>query len=68
MNISISELLVILVVALLVIKPEQMPEMLQHAGRLVRNLRQLFNRVQNGLNELLNTVEMSDEQKHKHNR
>lgn len=40
-----SEVVLIGVVALVVIKPEQLPEVAYHLGRMTKTLRQLFNTV-----------------------
>lgn len=40
MNIHFSEILLILIVALLVIKPEKLPDLAQKCGRLVKWFRQ----------------------------
>lgn len=42
MNISVGELLVVLVVALLVIKPERLPEVAEIVGRFVQWVRSVF--------------------------
>lgn len=57
MNISISELLVVLLIALLVIKPEQLPEVARSLGKMFRSVRQLFAKCKNEMNSFLDTVE-----------
>ncbi len=42
MHISFSELLMILLVALLVVKPERMPEVATQLGKWVKGIRTLF--------------------------
>lgn len=65
---SVSELLLILLVALLVIKPEQLPEVAEYTGRLVRLVRQIIARLKSEIQGLLDTVDNSDEQKRKRER
>lgn len=65
MALSISECLLVLFVGLLVIKPDQLPEVMQQLGRLVRSVRQMVMRLQSEMQGLLNTVDNTDEQKHK---
>lgn len=57
MNISISEIAVILIIALLVVKPEQMPEVAVTFGRFIKSIRRLFTKAQAEMNELLESVE-----------
>lgn len=61
MNFSISEIIVILLVALLVIKPEQLPDVAITLGRFAKSLRNLFAKVKDEMNGLMETVEKSDE-------
>lgn len=42
MNISFSEIILVLLVALIVIKPEQLPEVMHAAGKIMRWIRKLF--------------------------
>lgn len=49
MNIHFSELLVILIVALLVIKPERLPEVAYSLGRWAKRLRHLINKIKNDI-------------------
>ena len=65
MNGSLSEIVVILLIALLVIKPEQLPEVAFSLGRFAQTLRRLFNKVKNEMNELIDEpVDKPDERKH----
>lgn len=57
MNISISEILVVLLVALLVIKPEQLPEVAVTVGRFAKSIRRLFTKVKDEMNEFIDPVE-----------
>lgn len=61
MNFSISEIIVILLVALLVIKPEQLPDVAITLGRLAKTMRKMFAKVKDEMNGLMETVEKSDE-------
>jgi Sec-independent protein translocase protein TatA len=60
---SISEIIVILLVALLVIKPEQLPDVAITLGRFAKSLRSLFSKVKNEMNGFIDSVEKSDERK-----
>ena len=61
MNFSISEIIVILLVALLVIKPEQLPDVAITLGRFAKSLRSLFGKVKSEMNGFIESVEKSDE-------
>jgi Sec-independent protein translocase protein TatA len=56
-NISISELMLILLVALLVIKPAQLPEVARTVGRVVKFLQRLLNKVKREMIGLLDSDE-----------
>jgi Sec-independent protein translocase protein TatA len=62
-NFSISEVVVILLIALLVIKPEQLPDVALSLGRFARSLQRLFGKVKDEMNGLIDSVEKSDERK-----
>lgn len=57
MNFSISEILVILLIALLVIKPEQLPDVAFTMGRFAKSLRRMFGKVKEEMNGLVDAVE-----------
>lgn len=61
MNISLSEIMLVLLIALLVIKPEQMPEVAQMLGRLVGSLRSMFAKVKTEVNGFITSAEKPDE-------
>ncbi|RDI42420.1 twin-arginine translocase TatA/TatE family subunit [Aquicella lusitana] len=63
MNFSISEIIVILLIALLVIKPEQLPEVAYTLGRFMQSVRRLFGRMKDDLNGFIDTVDTSNERK-----
>lgn len=54
MNISISEIIVILLVALLVIKPEQLPEVSRFIGLSIKKIRLLVGGIKKEFNDLIN--------------
>lgn len=62
MSFSISEILVILLIALLVVKPEQLPDVAMTLGRFARSIKHMFAKVKNEMNGLIDSVEPSDEQ------
>lgn len=59
MNFSISEIIVILLIALLVIKPEQLPDVAFTLGKFAQTLRRLFAKVKEEVNGLVDSVEKS---------
>ena len=63
MNFSISEIIVILLIALLVVKPEQLPEVALTLGRFARSLRNMFGKVKEEMNGLIDSVDKPDERK-----
>lgn len=63
MNFSISEILVILLIALLVIKPEQLPEVAYTLGRFAQTIRGFFTKVKSEMNGFIESVEKPNERK-----
>lgn len=63
MNFSISEILVVLLIALLVIKPEQLPEVAFSLGRFTKSIRRLFTKVKDEMNGIIDAVEKPNEPK-----
>lgn len=63
MNFSISEIIVILLIALLVIKPDQLPEVAHTLGRFAQTIRSLFSRVKNEVNGFIDSVDKQEERK-----
>lgn len=53
MNVSMSELVVIVLVALLVIKPEQLPELAHLLGRFTSKVRAIFSKLKTEMNGLV---------------
>ena len=68
MNFSISEIIVILLIALLVIKPEQLPDVAFTLGKFVQTLRRMFAKVKDEMNGLVDSVDKSPELKHEQKR
>jgi sec-independent protein translocase protein TatB len=62
LNISISEVLVVLLIALLVIKPEQLPDVAKTLGRAARTIRRLFTKVKDEMSGFVDAVEKPVEQ------
>lgn len=62
MNFSISEIIVILLIALLVIKPEQLPDVAFTLGRFAQSLRRMMTKVKDEMNGLIDSVEQPVEQ------
>lgn len=63
MNVSISELIVILLIALLVVKPEQLPDVAMTIGRFARSIKSMFAKVKNEMNSLMDADEQQREQR-----
>lgn len=63
MNVSISEIIVILLIALLVIKPEQLPDVALTLGRFAQSIRRLFAKVKEEMNGLIDSAEKTNERK-----
>jgi Sec-independent protein translocase protein TatA len=57
LSFSISEIIVVLLIALLVIKPEQLPEVALTLGRFVKSMRRMFDKVKDEMNGLVDSVE-----------
>ena len=65
MNISLSELLVILLVALLVLKPEQLPEVAQSVGKFAKSIKKIFSTVKSEVNGLIEAIDNNEQQNKK---
>lgn len=63
MNFSISEIIVILLIALLVIRPEQLPDVAFSLGRFAQTLRRLFAKVKDEMNGLVESVEKPEKKR-----
>lgn len=63
MNFSISEILLILLIALLVIKPEQLPDVAYTLGRFARSFRNMFGKVKDEVTGIIDSVEKPNESK-----
>lgn len=63
MNFSISELIVVLLIALLVIKPDQLPEVAFTLGRLAQSLRNMFAKVKNEVNGFMDPVDPGEQKR-----
>lgn len=58
MNFSIAEILVILLIALLVVKPEQLPEVANTLGRFVKIVQRLFSKIKQEVSQF---ADLTDE-------
>lgn len=63
MNASVSEIIVILLIALLVIKPEQLPDVAFTMGRFVQSLKRLFGKVKEEMNALIDSVDKPEKKR-----
>lgn len=57
MNFSLSEIIVILLIALLVIRPEQLPDVAFTLGRFAQSIRQLFAKIKDEMTTLIDSAE-----------
>jgi Sec-independent protein translocase protein TatA len=62
-NFSISEIILILLIALLVIKPEQLPDVAKTLGRFAQTIRHMFSKVKDEMNGLIDSVDKPIERK-----
>jgi Sec-independent protein translocase protein TatA len=63
MNISVSEIAVILLIALLVIKPEQMPDVAFTLGKFFKSMRRMLTNIKQEVGSALDSVDKPDERK-----
>lgn len=63
MNVSLSEILLVLFIALLVIKPEQLPHAARALGKFVKSVQNMFSNVKNEVNGLIDSVDKTVEKK-----
>lgn len=63
MNFSISEIILVLLIALIVIKPEQLPDVAFTLGRFAQTVKHMLAKLKNEMNGLIDTVEKPDERK-----
>lgn len=64
MNFSISEIFVILLIALLVVKPEQLPEVAHTLGKFVKSIRGVFAKVKDEMNGFIDDVDKTTSDQH----
>ncbi len=60
MSFSISEILVVLLVALLVVKPDQLPDVALTLGRFAKTLRKIIGKFKQEVNDFIEPIEKSD--------
>lgn len=53
MNFSFSEILVVLLIALLVVKPEQLPDLARTLGRLAKSVRGIYAKIKAEMDGLI---------------
>ncbi|OGT44460.1 MAG: hypothetical protein A3F42_08385 [Gammaproteobacteria bacterium RIFCSPHIGHO2_12_FULL_37_34] len=63
MSFSVSEVVVVLLVALLVIKPEQLPDVAFTLGRFTQSVRRALLKIKQEVNGFIEPTEKSDERK-----
>ena len=62
-DIGIAELLIVVVVAVAVIGPKDMPAALRQAGRWMGKMRRMSNHVRSGIDTMIREAEMEDMEK-----
>ena len=62
-DIGFSELVVIAIVALLVVGPRELPQLLRHAGRMVAKLRNFSGEFRSGFDAMVREAEMEEMQR-----
>jgi Sec-independent protein translocase protein TatA len=62
--VSLSEIIVILLIALLVIKPEQLPDVALTLGRFIQSVKRIVGKVKNEMHDILDSVDKTNERKH----
>jgi Sec-independent protein translocase protein TatA len=61
--VSLSEIIVILLIALLVIKPEQLPDVAFTLGRFAQSLKRIVSKVKAEMQGIIDPVDKSNEHK-----
>lgn len=64
MNFSISEILLVLLIALLVVKPEQLPDVARTLGRIIKSVRGIAAKVKEEMNGFIDPIDQSADQQH----
>ncbi len=63
MNFSVSEVILILLIALLVIKPEKLPDVAFSLGRFAQTIRRMLGKVKSEVNGFIEDIEKPVETK-----
>ena len=63
MNFSISEIMVILLIALLVIKPEQLPDVAFTIGKFAQTIKGMFGKVKKEMDELITVADKPEKKR-----
>jgi Sec-independent protein translocase protein TatA len=61
MNISLSEIILVLLIALIVVKPEQLPDAAFTLGRFFKSIRRLFHKMKAEVDHFVEAPKQSDE-------
>jgi Sec-independent protein translocase protein TatA len=61
MNISLSEIILVLLIALIVVKPEQLPDAAFTLGRFFKAMRRLFHKMKAEVDHFVDGPKQSDE-------
>lgn len=59
MNISISEILLVLLVALLVVKPEQLPGVAKSMANMIKSIRHVIGKIKTEMNDIIDAPDSS---------
>lgn len=57
MNFSLGEIIVVLLIALLVIRPEELPQVAYKMGQFAQSIRRFFTSIKNEVNSFVETAE-----------
>lgn len=63
MNFSFSEILLVLLIALLVIKPEQLPDVARSLARFAKSIQRIFAKVKTEMDGFIDVVDEKNERK-----
>lgn len=63
MNISLSEIILVLVIAVIVIKPEQLPAIAKIVGQFIKYIKQFIAKIKSEMNEFIDPAGDSNDRK-----
>ena len=63
MNINLSEIILILVIAVIVVKPEQLPDIAKTLGHFAKYIKQAIAKIKSEMNEFIDPIGDSNDRK-----